>query len=395
MHALWWIAGGVTFFSFLPLLSAQEAEFRVWTDLENRQLEAALEKREEEWITLRMRNGQVARVPVQGLSQGDQNWLQKLDNPEPAAPSDEYTGPPAEADWPRIVNPSENATSEVISEDPDKKEFIYESANYRFICDTQLSTSLVREFSEVFEVTWLVNCLLPLDLRPIPEPGREKYVARIFTNRRDYANAGGVPGSAGIYSPGDRELKLPISSLGVKSYGNKLTVDYGDEDYDTLIHEITHQVMNRWLPRMPVWMIEGTAEYVGLADYDNGRFSFIRQDDRLEQHLQDYFGHEFPMVPIEDLMTMSHAEWSAGLQSGAAGRNYASALVLVFFFYHLDGEEDAAGFKAYLRAAEKMQRGDSYQELMEQHLLRGRSYAELEEEVLKAFRKKGIKLQFF
>jgi len=385
----------VAVFSFLPALPGQEAEFRVWTDLENRQLEAALEKREEEWVTLRMRNGQVARVPVQGLSQTDQDWLANLEQKDAPTASDEYTGPPAEADWPRNVNPSENATAEVISEDPDKKEFIYESANYRFICDTQLSTSLVREFSEVFEVTWLVNCLLPLDLRPIPEPGREKYVARIFTNRRDYANAGGVPGSAGIYSPGDRELKLPISSLGVKTYGSKVTVDYSDEDYDTLIHEITHQVMNRWLPRMPVWMIEGTAEYVELADYDNGRFTFGRQDDRLEQHLHDYFGPEFPMVPIEDLMTMSHSEWAAGLQSGAAARNYASALALVFFFYHLDGEEDAAGFKAYLRAAEKMQRGDSYQELMEQHLLRGRSYAELEEEVLKAFRKKGIKLQFF
>lgn len=369
---------------------ANDDAFRTWTDVADRQVEAKLEKLVGSEVQLRFRNGQVAKVPVKGLSKQDQDWIRQWKKRS----EDPYDGPPAEEDWPRNVNPSDNASAEVISEDEEKREFIYESENYRFISDIQLSTSLVREFSEVFEVTLLVNSLLPLNLRPIPEPGREKFVARIFENATDYANAGGVPGSAGIYSGADREMKLPITSLGVRTYGDKVTMDYRAEDFGVLIHEITHQSMNRWLARMPLWLVEGSAEYIELAEYDNGRMSFRQQDNRLLNRIETYFGSPFTMVDLETLMALTPQQWAAELQSARGANNYLSALILTYFFYHFDGEGEAEGMKAYLQAAEQMQRGDDVQKLVGTHLLRGRSYDELQEELIRAFRKKGIKIEF-
>ena len=43
-----------------------------------------------------------------------------------------------------------------------------------------------------------------------------------------------------------------------------------------LIHEITHQMMNHWLNKLPTWYIEGSAEHVSMLEYkSNGRFSLI------------------------------------------------------------------------------------------------------------------------
>lgn len=369
---------------------ANETTFRTWTDMANRQIEAKFEAVEGTEVQLRLRNGQVVKVPIGGLSENDQAWILEWKNQS----EDPYDGPPAEEDWPRNVNPSDNPTAEVISEDEEKAEFIYESENYRFVSDIQLSTSLVREFSEVFETTLLVNSLLPLNLRPIPEPGREKFVARIYRDPSEYEQVVGITGTAGVYSMLEREMRLPITSLGVKQYGDKLTMDYNAENFATLIHEITHQSMNRWLARMPIWLIEGTAEYIELAEYDNGRFTFWRQDDRLSALLANRFGSPFRMLNLKRLMTLSPQAWGAAVQAGAAPTLYMSSLVMTYYFYHLDGEEDAKKIRAYFVAAEKMQRGDSIQALISEYLLRGRTYAELEEEVVKAFRGKGIKIEF-
>ncbi len=372
---------------FVPLLGAADEGFRVWTDREGRTVEARLETQEQESVTLRLRNGQTAKVPLAELSEADRSWL--------VAQKDPYTGPPAEQNWPRNVQVgSGSSDATVILEDGEENQFIYETESYRFISDARLSPALVREFSRVFEGARLVNCLLPLDLRPIPEPGREKFHAHIFSEPADYLAAGGVPGSAGIYSPMDRALKLPMSSLGVRTFGEKVTIDYQSEDYRTLIHEITHQMMNAWLPKLPVWLIEGSAEYVELAEYDNGRFRFSRHERDLASRLADYYGTPFPMVPVDTLLTMDHAAWQNALESNTAGLNYASALVLVWFFYHFDDAPSESGIRAYFKDARNLPRGTDFKPLIAKHLLRGRTPTELQEAIVKAFRRKGIKIAF-
>lgn len=377
-------------------------EFRVWANQEARTVEAAFEGLSGDKARLRLRTGAVVEVPLATLSDADQKWVaEKSAAPQPtAAMSDQpsqapgYDGPPASKEWPRTVALEQKGGAEMIEEDMEKKVFRYESEHYEFVCDSRIGVSAVREFSKVFEAAWLVNCLLPLDIKPRPEPLRKKFLARIFTSREDYLAEGATPGSAGVYSRGKKALMLPMSSLGLKMVGSRISIDYGSEDYGTLIHEITHQMMNHWLSRLPTWYTEGSAEYVELAEYSNGRFSFGRHQSRLKEQLQRYNRDGlFRLVPIEKLMTIEGAEWSAALSSND-NTNYPSALALTFFFYHVDGDGSGAHLLAWMRELEGMQRPsrELLEETLQKHLLRERSYANIEEEVRKWLRRVGVKL---
>lgn len=379
--------------AILPLVAvglgnAAESSLRTWTDIHGRKIEAVFTSQEGEEVLLTLGNGSEMKIPLSSLAEGDRKWIAKNAAAEEAS---DYDGPPAASDWPRTVTLSEPPKARLVREDREKGEFVYETAHYEFICDSELGVNVVRDFSRVFEAAWLVNCLLPLDLKPIPEPGREKFQARLFTNAEDYRKSGGLPGSAGVYSGEARAMMLPIDSLGVRLFGSRVTIDPAAGDYHTLIHEITHQMMNRWLGRMPIWLTEGSAEYVAIAKFDNGRFSFVQQDRQLKEYLSRASSGAFPMVPVEDLMTIDAGTWSASLENEGFWRYYLSALILTYYFYHQDGDGSGTAIKDYMRALEKSETGI---DAVKTHLLRDRDYAQLQSDLQKAMRRLGIALTF-
>lgn len=383
---------------FLTLgLNAEESP-RTWTNAEGRTITAALVSLAGDQVSLKLENGHVATIAVTTLSQADQEHLRQWVESKKTTPAEDpdvlpYSGPPAAKEWPRTYALVGDAEPTIVKEDAEAKEFIYETEHYEFICDSKFSTNLVKEFSRIFEATYELNCHLPLDLKPTPERLRKKFQARIFTSREDYMTNGGMAGSAGVYIRGKKALMLPLASLGVKMVGSRVSIDYSAQDYRTLIHEITHQMMNHWLGPLPTWLTEGSAEYVELAEYSRGKFSFLRHDDNLKNHLQRW-SDEFPMVPIEKLMTISGGEWAEALASSGTNYNYPSALILTYYFYHLDGDGDGAHMIAFLRALEKLQRPSQadVDTLIKEHLLRTRDYSTLGADVTKAMRKLGIKI---
>ncbi|MCB1226998.1 MAG: hypothetical protein KDK99_14370 [Verrucomicrobiales bacterium] len=378
------------------------AEARNWTNQAGQTVTAEFGGVEDGQVILILPNSQ-GRVPLSQLSAADQQWvndhLGESSPPAGAAKAstegkgaEGYNGPPALKEWPTTVALDEKGDATVLEENDETKSYRYESEHYEFVCDSRIGVATVREFSKVFEATWLANCLLPLDIEPTPERLRTKFMARIFTDKADYFKEGGIEGSAGVYMSGKKALMLPLQSLGVKMVGKRVSIDYGSEDYRTLIHEITHQMMNHWLGPLPTWYIEGAAEYVELAQYDNGRFKFTQQDNRLEDHLKNY-GGEFPLVPLEILMNLDGRTWTSALTSGDASKNYASALALTYFFYHIDGDGKGTHFFEYMRGIREMDRPtqEKLDELTQTHLMRERDYATLEEELRKALRKMGVK----
>jgi hypothetical protein len=379
-------------------------EYRTWTDTGNRQVEATLARVSAGAAVLRLRNGATINVPLTNLSTADRAWLAAHAASPTASPtvaqnisangaSAGNTDSPG--DWPRTVALEAAPEIKVVKEDSTKGEYVYSSDHFEFHCDSSLSPNVVREFSKVFEATRLLNTKLPLGLDPQPEDGRSKFQAHIFTNRDDYLKAGGVKHSGGIYSPADRAIMVPLESLGVRRVGTRIYVD-SMQDYSTLVHETTHQMMNHWLPVLPTWYVEGSAEYVEIAKYTNGRFSLVQQDSRLRDRLYTWGGYRtFEMVPIQELMTMSYETWTAALGApDGASRNYASALALTYYFYHLDGRGDGSAFRSYLAAIKDSHSPAEGEAIAKKYLLRGRSYAALQSDVQKALRRIGITVTF-
>jgi hypothetical protein len=207
--------------------------------------------------------------------------------------------------------------------------------------------------------------------------------------------AGGVVGSAGIYMSREKALMVPLKSLGVKMVGSRVSLEKsGDDDNVTLIHEITHQMMNHWLGDLPTWYIEGAAEYVEQQDYERGKFNLAKHRERMRLYADRMGGDgkNFSMLELKSLLTIEGEAWSAALaEGGGAQLNYGSAGMLTYYFYHLDGKGDAANIIACLRAIEGGMEGD---DAIAKHLMRDRSPEQLQEEVQKALRGEGIKLDF-
>ena len=351
----------------------------VWTSTDGRKIEASFVAMEGAGVKIRMANGSTFTVPLARLSPEDQTFAkgQASALPAKASSAPSADSPTASATWPRTVSLEDKPAVTTVKEDADTREFIYRSPHYEFQCDSKLGANVVREFGRMFEATYLINSLLPLDFKPQPEPLREFFLARLFTEKSTYMKEGGVEGSAGVYSRGKKALMVPLSSLGVKLVGSRVSLEYGDDQNNVvLIHEITHQMMNHWLNKLPTWYIEGSAEYVSMLEYNsNGRFS---------------------LIGLEELMTIEGARWSAALgRGGSASENYGSAGLLTYFFYHLDGKGDAAHTIAFLRQVQNAKTTEEEQAAVKAHLLRERSYAQLAEEVKKALRKEGLDITYF
>jgi hypothetical protein len=81
---------------------------------------------------------------------------------------------------------------------------------------------------------------------------------------------GGRTGKCGgVYRSRTETFYAPFESLGLKPYGKGFTKD-ADYRADTLVHELTHQMMHFWLDYHPQWVVEGTAEYTGNLPTQHG-----------------------------------------------------------------------------------------------------------------------------
>jgi|UniRef100_UPI0037847529 hypothetical protein len=382
-------------------LRAQSPALRTWTSADGRKMEAAFVALEGDAVKVRMANGSTVDVPLARLSAEDQTFAKS----QTAAPATAAAAPgevAASKTWPRSFSLPDRPEVVVVKEDAEKNEYIYRSPHYEFQCDSKLGSNVVREFGRIFESTWMLNCMLPLDLKPQPEKLREIFLARLFTNKSDYMEAGGIEGSAGVYMTSKKALMVPLSSLGVKMVGSRVSLENNsDDDMATLIHEITHQMMNHWMGRLPTWFVEGSAEYVEMLEYKrNGGFSLIGLNRQLQGYAKrmNYSGggKSFTMIDLEELMNIDFARWAAALgKDGAATENYGSAGLLTYYFYHLDGNGDAANIIAYLREIENVKSNEEEQAAVKKHLMRERTYAQLGEDVKKALRKEGIDISFF
>ena len=370
------------------------AEFRVWTDNAKHYVEASFGGLEGGQVKLLLRNGTSMKVALAQLIAADQDYVKQQGKTAPAAPfgTAAATGKP-EGAWPTSTEIKDAPKATVVKEDAATKEFIYRTQHFEFRCDSRLGADVVREFGRLFEGTLEVNKALPLGLDPTPEKGQEFFVAKLYTSKEDYLADGGVKGSAGIYSSGAKAIKVPIASLGVKLAGKHYTME-PRTDNDTLIHEITHQMMNHWLGKIPEWYVEGSAMYIGSSKvHSSGRFTLPKLGQTVKE-LEHLRQGKHTIWHLNYLMPITPAQWHAAFGNnpdGTVHRNYSSAIALTYFFYHGDDKGDGAHMVAFMK---DIAAGKKWQQAQDEHLIRGRDYAKIEKEVVTFLRKGGMTIEW-
>ena len=372
---------------------------RAWTDITGRKVEAGYGGTRQGKVVFLMPDGKEMEVPMDRLSEADRAYVRDQENsakpPDSVKPESPQAatraarsiargdGPAAVSTWPSKVDIGPAPEVEVVNEDKSAGEYIYRTAHFDFHSDIRLSLSIVREFSRVFEATYQLNCLLPLDYAPKYEDGSTRFKARIFEKKDDYVKAGAPQASGGLYKSDQKSIFVPLSSLGVINRGSRVTVNYEFRDYSTLTHEVTHQMMNRWLRHLPVWYIEAAAVYAEMIPYRNGLYDLSKPKEMIRDYLGG--GRDSPIIDPAKIMTMDYKQWSAALVSGQAGINYHSVGLLAFYFFHLDGDGDGANIIKCLRGLEQ---GRRWADLEKEFLLRGRTMEQFRDDLMKEFKEK-------
>jgi len=224
----------------------------------------------------------------------------------------------------------------------------------------------------------------------------ERHKIHLFETREGYAEKGGPEGSAGVYisSGGEGDVLVPLTSLGVKKVGSNYSVDY-DRENTTLSHEITHQLtdMQYYEEGSRGWFTEGLAEYIANSGYRSGKFD-INDLQKLIARVTAYgdngqggraLGESIRAPDLQAFFVQSYESFLSDPQ-----KSYGLAGLYVYYFFHMDGNKDAANVKGFLKALKEDKKPP---ELFEP-LLAGRTWDQMEADITQGWRSRGVKIDF-
>ncbi|MEM9481193.1 MAG: hypothetical protein AAGA58_16190 [Verrucomicrobiota bacterium] len=377
-------AAAEAFVEFHRQLSATPAgrihELRKWRYNEGREIEATLRGFEEDKIILTV-NKKPARIEASKLSADDLQFV-ALNLPEMLKFAGTDVGDfevAATRKWPRQLSAPDGLTfADLDDRRSEPGNYIYHTRNFEYVVRsrTPLGNHAMKDIARVFEGTYELMGKSPWGIQAKPEG--DVFKAEFFSSMEAYHKAGGPTGSGGVYKLDKKIFLVPVDSLGLKRMGST----YGmADDYDTstLVHELVHMMMHDIINMLPMFLVEGTAEYTAAIPYSRGVFECAQIVEGVKEANEEYFAkkHKVPgfagIYDFEKLLTMDIGTWNRLVNTPAdyewrdASRQlivldwdpmvqsslYHSSLLLTYFFMHLDGEKDGRRILRTLDAARR------------------------------------------
>jgi hypothetical protein len=316
---------------------------RAWKTAEGQAFQASIMSFDGTTAVFRMPNGSRAQAPATKLSAEDQAYLVEWQKKQPI-----------KVVLPEVVGvETANIKTEVVIEDAANEKFVYRTQHFEFESQGKLNQTLLREVARNFEATYELLRALPWGIEPKPASG-EYFKARLLKTKEAYHSAGGPQNSGGVYMGAKETFLVPFESIGVKTVGQSFAKDDNFRT-DTLVHELTHQMMHFWLDLLPQWVVEGTAEYTGGLPLKTGKFRVSAAKNGLKDYIEflktrTRDGMPEP-YPLEQLFPITNEQWNEILTNDprASRRLYFTSYLLVYYFMHLDGKGDGQLFARYFR----------------------------------------------
>lgn len=345
-----------------PIVVAEEGGGqREWTSTDGKTVTGLMLGTEDDMVSVKLTStGKTSKIPLSRLSEADRDFVARQGWPLPKP----------WVKWPNDIKIGIGQI-EVQSAVIDGR-FIYRTHHFEIISEAELGQMVVRDVARIFEGTYQLLAASPWGILARPE--KERFRAELYVSKGDYIKAGGPPNSAGVYLTERKVFMVPFESLGLKQTPKGYQ---RDENYTTktLVHELTHMMMDDALQTMPMWLIEGTAEYMELIPMRIGTFSPSSLPKALKTHNAGSKAYS-----IKEVFTMKHKVWqNGGTEPEAAparpkipGQSgpifmppqriapavdlpplYHAGLLLTYYFMHFDGDGDAARLQRFIAASAK------------------------------------------
>lgn len=387
--------------------ASEEVPLRFWKDTKGREIIGELVASDGVRVTLRIENNSKKVLPLSLFSPEDRQFISTWRSEHPQAL---WVDPEAMPTWPTVIGKGGVEVKQMPSDESGTR-YKWRSQHFDIRSNQELPLSVVRDMATIFEATRMAIRILPLGLAASPPATpmqlrmervypKLKYNpdllrVQFYGDKNLYAQSGAPGGSGGFYDTLQNRTVLSLDNLGIKGKKGLYRGDYMKSAF-VLKHEISHHLLHDWFPYLPIWLNEGFAEYMGATPYSQGKYKFTSMDRHLHEYLNRWRFNEdpgrIPIMRMEDLMTITSKEWSARLQRNTPILEYNSAAILVHFFIHHDDKGNASHLTAYLNA---IRQGITPSEAEKKHLLRGRSFEQLDEELRGVWKNNKVTLERF
>jgi hypothetical protein len=398
-------------FVVLPL----EAGVERWTNSLGRSFEAEFIRLHGEQAIFKMSNGRMFAKALKDLNPGSRERVTREaagDRPAAAGVLPAKTELPGDRrgagltfarpssmnlghSWPREVRVDGGSRSKVISEDRERRKFVYESPSYRFTANARITSDALRNFSMMFESTHKYVRGLPLGLNGGHQRAGKLDVL-LFETVADYQRAGGPTGSAGVYDSRKGLVMVPFASLGLQEGVSGYSLNHTRHN-QVLIHELVHQLTPSCYFRKGAlgWFSEGVAEYVAISPYSWGRFGSDKSGYVVKSYVTSAgpkgkggrgLGTSIKAPSLRVFFLMPYSSFSGR----NANFNYGFALLLNHYFFHMEGGGKARRITAFLRGIHAGQTGEAALK----PLLGGSTYESLQKDVAAHWARQGVEIVF-
>jgi hypothetical protein len=361
---------------------------RTWTDTTGRTLQAALHGFDSGQVALQFPDGKITRLQAAQLSEADREFIMRhiaevfdpitgKEVPMSGAVKHEEMSFTAGRSWPSSLTATRSLLfAREAGYDKERQCQKFRTRRFEYLLHSGVAIS--DELARVFEGTYELLRSSPLGIQARPQD--DFFRVEVFARMADYHSGGGPEGSAGVYLINERIFKLPLQSLGLMlPPGYRLTDPA--RQMATLIHEMTHMMMHDVLDLLPMWFIEGSAEYTGCIPYVEGVFMPPKVAEGVEREmnrpLRTGFGNQLlvaPLLPLHQLLELNMRQWheyaitgevtpAPGPTTMPVGRSdplrmaslYKSSLLLTYYFMNLEGDKKGTRLLQYLEAVRKEQ----------------------------------------
>ncbi len=369
------------------------ARKRVWTFNDGTSLEAALIAADGEKAQLRVPQG-VGQIELALFSEPDRHHIQSWIAAEGI---NGVAGLPINLKthrWPQQWRDHSKVPLTRVGDT-----MVWRSQHFEITDEAKLKPEALESIVMICEAVDGAMSSLPL---PFPihwgrEPGElRKIIIKSIKNHPGEHRAGYWDGRTGIVHIYAEALLEPDLQLVVFEFNKPEKV----QKYDVIVHEITHQSMAALLyMKVPAWVGEGMAEYMAATHFAPAYYEFSNTHVSVRHHINKRLlgdrivkERRLNSTRLEKMMNRDIFEWNhiSATEEIAGFLQYHEALMLVDYFAHRD-HPDGLHFRRYL---ESILSGVPEPEAQERHLLRGRSYAEIEEHMRKLWQPLGFAINF-
>ncbi len=342
------------------------SKLRDWQNTAGKTLKGRMRGMDGESVSIKLEStGKPVKVPLVSLSDADRIFALETG----------WKMPRPWSKWPTDIRLGlGDVEVDLVSSAPGK--YVYNTRHFEFIAGEALGQTPSKDIARMFEATYQLLEASPWGILARPKTGR--FRAEFYPSRAAYIAAGGPQESAGVYIPSKKVFMVPFQSLGLESTssGWQRSKDYSTH---TIVHELTHMLMDDALAAMPIWLAEGTAEYMERMPMKIGTFTPGSHLAAIQEYSQKQAAFDLAKTIVMDVDTWHRGgsdpqpppapdRYGPGrmlppiTRGGGRGpydtqqnviQLYEAGMLLTYYFIHLDGNGDAARLQRFIAACVK------------------------------------------